>query len=592
MPRSQVKLTAALAGLVVLVTLASTVLTERRLREMEREALLASLEGRARLVAELSRAVPFTIDERARLDALADRAAAAARARVTLIDRAGNVLGDSQVPLERLASLGNHSVREEFRAALEGGVGRSGRRSETIGRELFYLAVPVGAGREGVVRLAVDAPGLPSAVSVIRRELLRAGAIGLVAALALSYALSWLTLRSVREIRSVAASIARGRLQDRVPFSGSDELAEIGVAINQMAEQLRLRLADATHEKDQLQAVLESMVEGVLVVDARGVILLANSRLCEFYDVRSGVEGRPYLEAIRSADLDAILSEAARSDEIVSRSVSVGVAAPRTLRVQAVRFPAGGQDRAGTVAVFHDITELMRLEEVRRDFVANASHELRTPLAAVRGFAETLLANESLPVEDRRRYLEIIERHSARLGNLVGDLLELSKIESRKTVLHPATVDVAKLAGTLIRDAQPRFDERELEVRLSSEGDPSAWADAGALEQILSNLLANAAQYTDPGGWVRVEVEGVEQAVRVRVRDSGIGIPEADLSRIFERFYRVDEARSRAVGGTGLGLSIVKHLVQRMGGEIRVESELGKGTAFIFTLPRPVEYAV
>jgi two-component system phosphate regulon sensor histidine kinase PhoR len=581
--KSQVKLTAAMAALVVFAVLVWGVVAERGLRRAELERVARSLEERAALVTELARGVPFRLEGRAHLDAIADRAGQAASARVTLIAPDGTVVGDSNVPVANLERVANHADRPEVSAALSGRIGSSTRRSATVGRELYYLAAPVADG--GVVRVAVDLSHLDAAVSRLRWELTTAGAIGLALALALSWAFSWFTLRPLREMRRVAASIANGRIDDRLHFGSGDELSDIASAINTMAEQLRLRLGDVTREKEQLRAVLEGMVEGVLVVDARGVVLLANSRMRELYEIGGEIVGRPLLESVRDAELDAIFEEAASGDENVARVVSAGRRAPRSLRVQAVRFPPGSGPRVGTVAVFNDITELMRLEEVRRDFVANASHELRTPLSAIQGFSETLLESDSLSPEEQKSYLEIIDRHARRLSNIVHDLLELSTIESRKTKLQPALVDVGELAASFVRDSEARYRELGVQVSVRDESTARAWADPGAVDQILTNLVDNAVKYTDPGGSVDVSIEDHANRLRVRVRDSGIGIPEADLSRIFERFYRVDKARSRALGGTGLGLSIVKHLVQSMGGEIYVESRLDEGSTFTFTLP-------
>ncbi|MEE9607826.1 MAG: ATP-binding protein [Myxococcota bacterium] len=589
MSKTQLKLMAALAALVLLVVAVFGVLAERSLRERELARLANSLEERSALVLELARGAPLHPGRMAELDAIADRAGAAARARVTLIGPDGTVVADSDVTPERLPGVVNHAGRPEVREALAGGVGRSARRSETVGRRLFYLAVPVGGGAGGVVRLAVDLSDLEAAVAELRGELLAAGAVGLVAALALSYALAWFTTRPLRQMRRVAASIAGGELDHRMPRRSGDELGDISGAIDRMAEQLRQHVAEATGEKERLQAVLNAMVEGVLVVDAKGGILMANARLREFYGVPGEVEGRTALEAIRDAELDEVLAEATRTDEAVSRAVSVARPVARTLRIQAVRFPSGRAPRMGTVAVFHDVTELARLEKVRRDFIANASHELRTPLAAIRGFTETLLQNGGLAPADRRSYLEIIDRHSRRLGHLVGDLLELSRIESGEASLELAAVDAAALAQSLIGDSRPSYAEKGLEVSVDASGASVAWADPRAVEQILGNLLDNAVKYTQSGGRIAVKIEGEDGRVRIGVSDNGIGIPGSDLARIFERFYRVDKARSRELGGTGLGLSIVKHLVQRLGGEISVESELGKGSTFWFTLPVPLE---
>jgi two-component system phosphate regulon sensor histidine kinase PhoR len=585
-PRSQLKLTAAVAGLVVLVVAVWGSVAERGLRSDQLDRIARSLERSAALVAELASEQPFELASRAELDDIADRAGRASEVRVTLIGRDGTVLGDSDVSYERLAGVANHADRPEVRAALAGGLGTNTRRSATVGRELMYLAAPVDGGAGGVVRVAVDLSDLDAAVAALRWELVTAGSVGLAMAVALSFALSWLTLRPLHEMRRVAASIAEGRLDDRMPFRSGDELGEISHSINRMAEQLRLRLEETTGEKEQLSAVLEGMVEGVLLIDVKGTILLANPQLRGFFDVRGEIVGRPLLEGIRSAELEVILGEAGGTEQPLTRELAVPQPIPRTLRVHATRFPARGS-RVGTLAVLHDVTELMRLEEVRRDFVANASHELRTPLAAIRGFSETLLHSDSLSDADRRAYLEVIDRHAHRLSNIVQDLLELSTVESRKLRLEPTEVDVASLVSGLVRDLHSRIEERQLAVLEEAEPGEIAWADARAVEQILTNLLDNSIKYTEPGGTIEIRVDGAPSRVRVQVRDTGIGIPAEDLSRVFERFYRVDKARSRALGGTGLGLSIVKHLVQSQGGEIRVESEVGKGSCFIFTLPRP-----
>jgi two-component system phosphate regulon sensor histidine kinase PhoR len=584
---SQRRLMAALSGLVVLGILVAGVAAERSLRRDQLAQTQRSLLDRARLVADQARELSFVSAGAPRLDELADRAGRAGNMRVTLIDPGGNVVGDSEVAAEKLPGVANHGDRPEVREALAGRIGHSTRRSATIGRELYYLALP--APGQGVIRVSVALRELEAAVAKLRRRLAVAATVGLFSAILLSYAISRYALASIREVRRAAESIARGDLDDLPPLNTGDELGEISSAIRQIAQQLRLRLEEATHEKEQLRAVLEGMVEGVLVVDAKGSVLLANSRLREFFGVARDLVGRPVLEAIRHSELDGLLREVSATNEVVSRNlVSVGPV-PRTLRVQASRFPPGSGPRAGSVLVFDDVTELQRLEEVRRDFVANASHELRTPLTAIQGFAETLLSREqaeSLGPEDRTSFVEVIDRHARRLSHIVRDLLELSTIETGKLRLEPTRLDVAELARSVIRDVEPRCQERSLEVRCEVGGDPQAWADPRALEQVLTNLLDNAVKYTEPGGAIEVRVADRGSRVQVSVRDTGIGIPEEDLVRIFERFYRVDRARSRALGGTGLGLSIVKHLVQSLGGEISVESRLGEGTRFSFSLPR------
>lgn len=573
---------AAFAALLTLLLIAAEPFGYRQLRENDLARLDARLEHVARAIA--ANLGPGGIGGPRAAEALAS-AARYADIRVTLIEDAGRVLADSEIEPQRIDSVQNHGEREEVQAARAAGIGRASRTSRTVGRSLRYVAIAVPGG---FVRVAHDLDERDAALSGFRRQALLLIALSALGSLALFQLFHWLfQRRPMREMRRMAARISKGRLDARVPQTSDPDLSGIARAINRMAGQLRSQLQRATDDKEQLGSVLEAMVEGVLVVDVRGVTLLANSRLGELFALHGELVGRPMLEGIRNAELEDILMDAAATNETVAGSLELGGANPRTLQVQAARFPADGE-RIGTVAVLHDVTELMRLEDVRRDFVANASHELRTPLAAIRGFAETLLESVSLAPEDQKSYLEVIHRHAQRLSNIVEDLLALSTIESRTVKLEIAPIDVETVARSLIADSGLRFEEREIRVRLDVPNGSTALADARALDQVLSNLIDNAVKYTEPGGTIDVTIESEGPRVRVVVRDSGIGIPAEDTARIFERFYRVDRARSRALGGTGLGLSIVKHLVQAMGGEIFVQSELGEGSSFIFTLPAPV----
>jgi two-component system phosphate regulon sensor histidine kinase PhoR len=324
-------------------------------------------------------------------------------------------------------------------------------------------------------------------------------------------------------------------------------------------------------------------VEGVLAFDAEERIILANPRLRELLSVWGEVDGRPLPEVFRDPEIDSALREASRSDEIVVREIEVRSPQPRVLLMHAQRFPSTGR-RLGTAVVFYDVTDLRRVDEVRRDFIANASHELRTPLTAIQGFADTLATGDVDPAQ-RQEFLGVIARNAHRMSALIDDLLALSRIEGDGADLELTDVDVGRVAETTLSDLTPRFEQAGVEARLHVQPGPMARADRSALEQILDNLLSNAARYTNAGGHVDVTVEPKHGSVRLTVADDGIGIPEHSLERIFERFYRVDAARSRALGSTGLGLSIVKHLIGQMGGEISVESELGKGSQFVVSLP-------
>lgn len=586
MARDFKQLLIALGLLVVAVVSITASLVSERVREAEHAALRRVLETRADLARELVGSRLDAPAPRAEIDALADRAGSAAGLRVTLVSPAGVVVGDSGIPFSRLGELDNYADRPEIRAALAGHRGEASRHSEATGRPLRYVALPVQAGKGGAVRVSTPATEALGASAGLWRDFGGSLAIGMLLAGGLAFALARSRRRPLQDLQRLTEGIANGELDHRLPAHGDAELGGLAASIQRLAEQLREKLGEATAEKERLRAVLDGMREGVLVIDPAGEIVLANDRIQDFFGLERSLEGGTVLERIRNADLAELLGTASRGSEPIARAIAVSHPTPRTFRVHAVRFPAGAEQPVGTVAVIHDITDLTRLETMRRDFVANASHELRTPLAAIRGFAETLLKSPELPDHERKDYLEVIDRNAKRLANLVADLLALSRIESGKNAIACAAVDVGTLTESLLRENQARFRDRGLEVSYHVEGEPAARADPSAVEQVLTNLLDNAIQYTERGGTIRVSIDGSRDELRVTVRDTGIGIPEADLARIFERFYRVDQARSRALGGTGLGLAIVKHLLQKMHGEISVESRLGEGSRFTFTLPR------
>ena len=413
-------------------------------------------------------------------------------------------------------------------------------------------------------------------------------AAGLAAALLGRVALARLLRRRAARVAGFARAFRDGELAARLPGTWSGELRPIAESLNEMADALAARLASSEARSARLAAVLAAMEEGVLVVGEDERVLLANPRLRELLATAGGdrpPEQRPLLEVVRRSEVVEALRAALREGAIQEREMAVGLGEERRVRFRVAPFsqPDG---RAGAVAVFHDVTALRRAEAVRRDFVANASHELKTPLTAIRGYAERL-ADLALPAAAAPA-LEAILAGAQRLGALLDDLLELSRIESGSVPIRPEPVDVAELGRRLLRDLEPRLQAGGLEAHVRADGETRAWADRRAVEQILANLLDNALKYTPAGGRVALELRpGAGHRLRIVVSDTGIGIPRKDLPRIFERFYRVDPGRSRALGGTGLGLSIVKHLVQAQGGQLGVESQLGQGSRFWIELPRP-----
>jgi two-component system, OmpR family, phosphate regulon sensor histidine kinase PhoR len=582
LPATQAQLAAAVAALVLVVLLIAGFVAERGLRARETARIDRELSRSAHLVSEL-----WHHDEAdGELRGIVLRSARAANVRVTLIGQDGGVLADSDVAPADLAKLENHASRPEVAEALAGRTGRAVRKSDSVGRRFLYLAIPAGGKPgAGVVRLAADLGAIDAEAAALRRELATAGLVALLVLVPLSLVLSHLALRPLRRIAEVVASMADGDLDRRLPRGAPDEFGRIAGAVNEMAEQLRARLRELTEDKERLQAVLAGMVEGVLVVDAEQRVVLANPRVRELLGFRGNGIGRPHWELVRRSDVQEAIAKAPQSADPVIRDVVTEAAEPRHLQIHAVRFPAAGP-LLGVVAVVHDVTEIRRLERMRRDFVANVSHELKTPLTAIRGFAETLRGTP-VPEAQREAYLDIILRHAERLQRLIDDILELSRVEGRQQPLTLAEVDVARAATVLLRDLEPQLEARKIRAEVVAGSRGVAWGDRRAVEQIFANLLDNAAKYTEEGGRILVRVAETDTMVRLEVEDNGIGIPAEDLPRIFERFYRVDKARSRDLGGTGLGLAIVKHLAQAQEGEVSVRSRPGEGSTFVVLLPRP-----
>jgi two-component system phosphate regulon sensor histidine kinase PhoR len=577
----RLRLALALVSLVLVVAFGFGVFAQQGLARGARDRLAISLEANARLAAELLGAEPFAPAQRAEIQHRVGVVGRATGMRVTLVAADGSVIADSDVSPSELAGVENHAGRVEVAEALLGRVGRTERVSETLGRSFFYLATPL---QGGALRLAADSVRVEAEVRLLTQPLLVAASVGLVLAAALAAVFATLLTRRVHELQGVVKAIAAGDLTQRLPWRSGDELGAIASALDDMVEQLRRRLAQANDEHARLRAVLQGMVEGVLVLDRGGAVILANPRLGELFGVWGPVEGRPAIEVIRRAPVDAALAEALLSAAPVVREIQLGGPSARHLEMHAVRFPSQGP-LLGTVAVFHDVTEIHQLESMRRDFVANVSHELRTPLTAIRGFAETLRSSE-VPVEQRRQYLDVILRHADRLTALIEDLLELSRIEGGTRDLALEPVDIGALARSLLQDLKPRLEAGRMTAVVQAGPAPAAaLTDRRALEQVLLNLLDNAIKYSEPGGRIEITLTGSPDGVRIDVSDTGMGIPEADRARIFERFYRVEKARSRDLGGTGLGLSIVKHLVQALDGEVFVASREGKGTTFTLRLP-------
>lgn len=586
--RMAVKLTLTLLGFVAVVEVVAGIYLTRALEERAVQALEGRLVALLRLLQDDARdllAAPATPEARREF---ALRTARLTDARVTLIMPDGRVVAESDRPLEDLARIENHRARPEVRTALTGGIGRAIRRSETVAHDLLYVALPVVSGSRtaGIIRLALPLEVVTGAYAAVRQALLAGGVLTLGVALAMSLFLAGRVTRPVVEMQSVARQMAGGDLTVRAPVRTIDEIGGLGRALNVMASRLREKIQDLERAQATTKAIVDGMVEGVLAVDARDHILLLNQSVRTMFRLgpRLG-EGKPFLEVIRNADLSDLLRGCRVAVEMASRELVVTTPVERILEVHALPLRLGAGE-TGVLMVLHDVTELRRLERVRTEFVANVSHELRTPLTAIRGYLETLLTGGLEERDNAGRFLEIVSRHTERLGRLLDDLTDLSNIELGKVALRPEPTDLNDALEPVLAIMRSQAEGKGVSLDAALPTDlPPVLADPDRLEQILINLVDNAVKFTPSEGRVTVSATLRDTMIEVAVADTGVGIPSTDLPRITERFYRVDRARSRELGGTGLGLAIVKHLVQTHGGELRIESELGKGTTVRFTLP-------
>ena len=504
--------------------------------------------------------------------ALARDASKAANARVTIIDSSGVVLVDTGA---NPATMENHANRPEFVTALHGGVGSGVRRSQTFGADFMYAAAPIPGG---AVRLAYPLSALTGITGQVRHTLLLSSLL----AGALAMLLAALATRSIsRRLRAIvyfADRIAAGDLSARIAEDSSDEIGKVATALDKTARQLQQVFAQIETNRQQLEALLNSMQEAVIAVSNDGRLMWSNQRMERMLPAGVRRSGK-IIETIRDPEFLRSVQEALDSRLVTSTRVTT-LFPGRIYTATTAPMPGGG-----AVTVLHDLTEPERVEKTRRDFIANVSHELRTPLTSIQGYAETL--SEAFREDDpAREFVEIIRRNAQRMYRLTEDLLALARVESGEQRFDFQPVAPAEL----LNDAALNFDDHYrgsgVELALTSTAQGEVEVDRAAIQQVFNNLLDNAVKYGGDGGKILLGSRDVDDRVLFYVRDFGPGIPSEHLPRLFERFYRVDKARSVQSGGTGLGLAIAKHIVRAHGGEIRAESELNHGAVFSFILPR------
>jgi two-component system phosphate regulon sensor histidine kinase PhoR len=543
----------------------------------------ATLVAEARMAAELLvrgvllASVPELHEEAGRVGQLIG-------ARVTFIAPDGRVVGDSAETLEGLATLENHAQRPEVVEARVRGLGRSQRYSATLKIDMLYVAVPVQHPAIAFVRVALPLTDVRHQLRTVLTATLTALGVALLGGAAIAWIFSARIGKRVRLIAAIAEQYRRGDLTPPRLGFGDDELGTVARALDESVQEVGRRLGEQARDRARMEAILAGMVEGVIVVDPQARLQLVNDAARQMLklDENDVAIGRPYIETIRMPAIAELVAGV-----LVGRTPgALQLSPPRdpSRTIMATAAPAAGAVAHGVILVLHDITELRRADQIRRDFVANVSHELRTPLTAIRGYVEALSEGDA-GAEESRRFLAIIARHTQRMERLVKDLLRLARLDAGQETLNLIACDTRSLAETVVADVMPAVTERGQRIEVTiGPGAETVRADPAKLHDALRNLVANAITYAPEQSTIRIDAERVEGRVAISVSDEGPGIPDEDLSRVFERFYRVDKSRARDPGGTGLGLAIVKHLVELHGGTVQAENGPERGARFTITI--------
>jgi two-component system phosphate regulon sensor histidine kinase PhoR len=557
----------------------STWLVSSRLGPAMRDDIQQSLMRQAMLAAELLAGRQDIADPDAEAKHLGQRI----QARITFIAADGRVMGDSDVAREDLPSLENHGMRAEVIAAREHGCGASARDSHTTGIETTYAACRVLGSAVAFVRVALPLTVVEQRIQAIRGLALVGLATALVVALGFAWAASIVLSRRLRAIAAVADRYRRGDLTQPIRDYGNDEIGVVARALDGSVQDLGRRLNEMARERAHMDSILRGMFEGVLLVDSTGRLLLTNTAARRMLQLPADAEGRHYVEVVRQPEITSQLAAALRGEPVVAQEVQIDRSPDRIFLANIVRVQH--DERGGAVLVLHDVTELRHADRVRRDFVANVSHELRTPLTAVRGYVEALL-DAPADAPENRRFLEIIARHTLRMEQLVRDLLRLARLDAGQEQLNRTVVSVEATIDGVEAEMQAALDHRHQRIlRHVSPDAAMIYGDGAKLHDVLRNLVENAINYGPEGSFIEISAVRDAESVTLTVADRGPGIPDADLPRIFERFYRVDRSRTRDPGGTGLGLAIVKHLVELHGGRVSAKPREGGGTVVEVVLP-------
>jgi two-component system phosphate regulon sensor histidine kinase PhoR len=560
--------------------------SSRSFREFYIEQIAEDLESRAYLMKQhiINALESNDIDK---VDEFCKELGSASSTRITVVLTSGKVIGDSE---EEPDKMDNHGNRPEIIQAFNEGKGRSLRPSPTLGINMMYLAIRLRRDQEiiGVVRTALPVRGINQALyNIYLKIFLGALAIAVCAAI-ISLFVSRRITRPIIEMKQSAQDFAEGRLDQRVPVPNSAELGALAKSLNQMARQLNERIQTITRQRNELEVILSSMIEGVLAVDSQRNVVSVNKAATKLLDVDPmEVQARNIEEVTRNADLLRFVRETLNSDSPVESDLILRKDGERFFQLHGAGLSDSQGKRSGAVIVFTDMTRMRRLENIRRDFVSNVSHELRTPVTSIQGFVEALLDEKIRESGRVNHYLKIIAKHSDRLNAIIEDLLSLSRLEedSERRKVSFETAPLKPVLTAAMELTSTKAQDKQAAVHLFCEDDIKAKINSALLEQAVLNLIENAIKYTPPNGVIQINVEKSNKELCIAIKDNGCGIEKKHLSRIFERFYVVDKGRSRKLGGTGLGLAIVKHIAQVHGGYVTVKSIPGQGSTFTIHLP-------
>ncbi len=510
--------------------------------------------------------------------------------RITVIDISGKVIGDSDANIQ---STDNHHDRPEILEALEGKVGLEKRHSTTIGEDLLYCAIPYYSNDKivGVIRLSTRLNDINLLKKGIYMNTLISLIVGLAIAAILGYRVSIYISSPIKEMTYMSSKISRGQFDKRIDISSKDEIGELSTSINNMAAKLDETINSLKDKNSKMEAILSSVINGIIAVDNNERVLFMNPSAINILNIREkDVTGKYLLQIARNNDMDDFLRQIIEKKHFESTEIVISYPEEKNLKIYTNPIKYNdSEDVIGIIIIIQDITEIRKLERIRTEFVANVSHELKTPLTSIKGFAETLRLGALDDHETASRFLGIIEEEADRLFRLINDILSLSELENKKVKQNRAVVNIERLINHVVSimtsQAQNKNISMSKDIRLKSN---DFIGDNDEIKQMLINLIDNAIKYTQENGCVSIEAYDNESKLIITVSDSGIGIPKEHIPRLFERFYRVDKARSKKIGGTGLGLAIVKHIVKSYNGEIEVASKVGIGTKFKVILSKKV----